>query len=129
MNGRYLVDTSVLVELLRGSANIALPADGELIPCVITLGELYYGALVANRAGLQIQQLMQFLTGYTVLHTNDAVAAAYAELKRALKERSTPIPENDLWIAAFAKTYQLPLLTRDAHFQHVATLGVEVVSV
>ncbi|MEJ5252012.1 MAG: PIN domain-containing protein [Chthonomonadetes bacterium] len=129
MNGKYLVDTSVLVDLLRGTRAVALPDQSELIVCVIAVGELYYGALIANRSGHRVQQLMQFLSRYSILHTSDGVSAAYAELKCALKERGTPIPENDVWIAAFAKTYQLPLLTRDSHFQHIAALGVEVIYV
>ena len=129
MNGRYLVDTSVLVELLRGTTRLTLPTEAEFIVCVIALGELYYGALAARRPDHQLQQLIQFLSGYSILHTSDAVAISYSELKCALKEQGTPIPENDIWIAAFAKTYQMPLLTRDMHFQHVTALGVEVVFV
>lgn len=119
----------MLVDLIRGTGTVALPADSELIVCVIAVGELYYGALIANRPGHKVQQLIQFLSRYSILHTSDSVAAAYAEIKSALKERGTPIPENDVWIAAFAKTYQLPLVTRDSHFQHVAALGVEVIYV
>ncbi len=129
MSGKYLVDTSVLVEILRNSAAITLPAESELIVYVTMVGELYYGALGANRPHQQVQQLMQLLSGYSILHTSDAVATAYAEVKYALKVRGTPIPENDVWLAAFAKTHRLPLLTRDKHFTHVVDLGIEVVFV
>ncbi|BCW94958.1 MAG: PIN domain-containing protein [Fimbriimonadales bacterium] len=127
MNGKYLADTSVLVELIRGSLQLAFPPETELIVCVIAVGELYYGALISGRPEHNLQQLKQFLSSYPILHTDESVAAVYAELKRALKQGGTPIPENDLWMAAFATTHQLPLLTRDSHFQHVAKLGVQVI--
>jgi len=45
-------------------------------------------------------------------------------VKLALKMAGTPIPENDLWIAAAALEHGLPLATRDAHFRHVPGLTV-----
>jgi tRNA(fMet)-specific endonuclease VapC len=53
----------------------------------------------------------------------DATAIAYAGLRRALKRLGRPIPANDAWIAALALQHQLPILSRDAHFDVVA--GVE----
>jgi tRNA(fMet)-specific endonuclease VapC len=41
-----------------------------------------------------------------------------AELKRA----GTPIPTNDLWIAALCRQHDLPLLSRDRHFDRVPGL-------
>jgi len=41
-----------------------------------------------------------------------------------LKTAGTPLPENDVWIAAFAIERSLPLATRDAHFAHVPGLTV-----
>jgi len=39
--------------------------------------------------------------------------------KPALRSRGTPIPENDLWIAALAIQHDLTLVTRDSHFRLV----------
>lgn len=47
-------------------------------------------------------------------------------LIRDLKARGTPIPTNDLWIAASVLTSGTKLLTRDRHFDMVP--GVIVVS-
>ena len=37
-----------------------------------------------------------------------------------------PIPENDVWIAALAKEYNLPIASRDKHFEYVSELGITV---
>ena len=39
-----------------------------------------------------------------------------------LRRRGTPIPENDVWIAALARQHDLPVVTRDEHFDQVSGL-------
>ena len=51
--------------------------------------------------------------------------ALYGELKASLSKKGTPIPENDIWIAALAKEYDLSLVTRDKHFKHIP--GIEII--
>ncbi len=38
----------------------------------------------------------------------------------------SPIPENDIWIAALADQHQLILVTRDKHFNNIETIRIEV---
>ena len=52
-------------------------------------------------------------------------ARQYGIIKNQLRTRGKPIPENDIWIAAMAKQYQLTLVTRDNHFQHIHGLVIE----
>jgi tRNA(fMet)-specific endonuclease VapC len=42
----------------------------------------------------------------------------------ALEAKGQIIPENDIWIAAVALECDMPLATRDAHFQRVEGLTV-----
>jgi tRNA(fMet)-specific endonuclease VapC len=49
-------------------------------------------------------------------------AEQYARLFVQLKRAGTPIPDNDLWIAALALEHDLMLITRDRHFQHIPQL-------
>jgi len=51
-----------------------------------------------------------------ILQSDDGTTQTYAELFRELRVRGTPIPTNDLWIAALAVEHSLPLCSRDAHF-------------
>jgi predicted nucleic acid-binding protein len=46
----------------------------------------------------------------------------YANLRLHLKSQGSPIPANDLWIAAMTKELQLPLLSNDHHFDLIPGL-------
>lgn len=119
MSGEYLADTSVLVDLLRRGEAASIPKDAGVVICATVLGELYYGALISARPQEQVARLEQFFSKYKILQTSLEVIQSYAHIKCQLKQKGKMIPENDLWIAAFAKAHALPLLTSDLHFQSV----------
>ena len=50
-------------------------------------------------------------------------AARYRQL-RQLRQQGTPVPSNDLWIAALVIEYGASLCRRDAHFGRLAQLGL-----
>ena len=50
----------------------------------------------------------------------------YAQLFAGLKKAGTPIPTNDIWIAASALECGGVLLTNDHHFQHIPNLQTMV---
>jgi len=64
----------------------------------------------------------EFLRVAAVLHPDVATAEAYTRIAHALDAKGTPIPENDIWIAAIALGCDMPLATRDSHFQRVEGL-------
>lgn len=66
-----------------------------------------------------------FLLAVELLPLTAETARQYARLRGALKRAGTPIPENDLWIAALAIEHGWPLATRDAHFACVPGLIVQ----
>lgn len=51
----------------------------------------------------------------------------YGQVKADLASVGKLIPENDIWIAAIARQFRLPLATRDAHFTAVPGLDTELV--
>ena len=51
----------------------------------------------------------------------------YAKVYQALRKEGTPIPQNDMWIAASALENGADLATCDEHFRHVPMLTVIVV--
>jgi tRNA(fMet)-specific endonuclease VapC len=57
------------------------------------------------------------------LHATTAVL--YGEVKSELKQMGTPIPENDIWIAAIARQYGLTVVSRDKHFSLIINLASE----
>jgi predicted nucleic acid-binding protein len=60
--------------------------------------------------------------GCRILFVDEGTAGTYADVRHELKNSGHPIPSNDLWIAALARQYGLPLLSRDRHFDSVSGL-------
>ena len=44
----------------------------------------------------------------------------HSSIRTELKKAGTPIPSNDVWIAALCRQHSLPLVSRDRHFDCVA---------
>jgi predicted nucleic acid-binding protein len=51
------------------------------------------------------------------------VARAYSEIAHDLRAEGTPLPTNDIWIAAAAARVGAPLLTFDDHFSKIGRIG------
>ena len=63
--------------------------------------------------------------GTSVRNADEGVAERYGHLVKQLREQGTPIPTNDIWIAATALESGARLLTCDSHFTHVAGIMTE----
>jgi predicted nucleic acid-binding protein len=99
---------------LRDAAAIHLP--------VIVVGEYRYG-LERSRHREKLDLLLDALVGETVVLSIDlATASVYARLREDLQRRGRPLPENDVWIAALARQHELPVASRDTHFDLVPGL-------
>jgi len=127
-SNRALLDTSAVIALFAGepSAVAAVEAKGEVLLPAIALGELYYGAYRSVRQESNLARLDEFGQRVAVLHCDAATARCYGEAKALLAAKGRPIPENDLWIAALALQHNAIVITRDAHFEQVKSLRVEL---
>lgn len=127
MNGRYLLDTTIAVALLRGDPAISqrLGQADEVFMNSIVLGELYYGARHSARAEENLAQIETFATEARVITCDRGTADRYGRIKNRLRIKGRPIPENDIWIAATAQQHDLTLVSRDLHFQEVDGLTLE----
>ena len=128
---RLVLDTSVLIPLLRNAANYAhlFKAYDEVILPSIVLGE-YKAGLFATKTGEKNRQsLADYLADPNVraVPITDRTADIYAKVYQALRKEGTPIPQNDMWIAASALEHGADLATRDEHYRHVPMLTVIVV--
>jgi tRNA(fMet)-specific endonuclease VapC len=123
---RFLLDTEVVVALLRGDGGVRerLGEAGEVFMSVVTLGELRYGALRSSRVEQNVKEIEEFARGIAILRLDEQIAATYATLKNELRSKGRPIPENDLWIAATARQYDLMLVSSDEHFQEIDALPI-----
>ena len=126
MSGIYLTDTNAVSDVFKGQDSVSRlieQADEIYVPSIV-LGELYFMAENSARRVDNYAQVEEFVKNRTVLDCNQLTGLQYAKIRFQLKTKGRPIPENDLWIAAIALQYQIPLLTRDQHFQHVDGLTV-----
>ena len=124
--GRILLDTTVVIAAFRRDASIRQRlASVQSVVTTTVLGELYYGAHRAQRSAQQFALIFQLITTSTVLDCDQRTAEDYGRVKHALDRQGTPIPENDIWIAASALQHGLSLATRDGHFNSVPGLIVE----
>ncbi len=118
---KLLLDTNIVIELFKGDKQILAVLEEQesvYIPTAV-LGELYLGAYRSANIQKKIHEIKNFLLKCIVLDTGYTTAENYAVIKTALLNKGKPIPENDIWIAATAMQYQLPLYTHDKHFAEV----------
>ncbi len=124
VSGRYLLDTNIIIPLLNGERSIreALENAEEIFLPATAVGELYFGAAKSGRPEANRTLINDFLRGRIVLACDSAVAHEYGRIKSLLKSQGTPLPENDVWIAATALHHELVLVSRDQHFRAIAEL-------
>ncbi|RKX70525.1 MAG: hypothetical protein DRP60_15670 [Spirochaetes bacterium] len=120
---RILLDTNAYSALMKGDTGVldALSEADEVCLSVFVIGELYYGFNNGNREKQNREELSRFLKKPTVkiVHTTLETAEIFGRLKSNLKKQGTPVPINDLWIAALAIETGSFLLTFDMHFQSI----------
>ena len=86
---------------------------------VIVMGEYRFGLRGSRLRKQREPTLMEFARSCTVLPVMESTTSYYAAIKHDLKVAGTPIPENDVWIAALALEHRLPILSDDHHFDAV----------
>ena len=123
-----VIDTGVFIQHLRATIKertvlYNLPTDQELCVSSVTVYELYMGATDPQKQG----HVATLLNGLKVLPFDDAVAKQAATIFHELKKVNQLIEFRDIFIAATAKTNQLPIVTLNKkHFQRIQ--GLQLVS-
>lgn len=128
MSGRFLLDTNTVIALFGDEASVKehLAQADEVFVSSIVLGELYYGAFKSSHAEDNLRRIDDFATSCAVLCCDKDTAKEYGSIKNKLREKGTPIPENDIWISAIAKQHDIILVTSDKHFEEVEDLKQEI---
>jgi tRNA(fMet)-specific endonuclease VapC len=104
-----------LEPILRKAAQIAIP--------VIVLGEYRYGISQSRDRKHYELWLTESLPKFRILDVDEGTTLFYADVRAGLKRAGTPIPSNDVWVAALCRQYSLPIVSRDRHFDRV--FGIE----
>jgi tRNA(fMet)-specific endonuclease VapC len=123
---KYLLDTTWIVEYLRGNAEVIskvqeLQEEG-LAASIISVAELYEGVFRSNNPATNEQALKDLLSAVTVLDITQDICRVYGEEKSRLLQKGTVIGALDLLIAATALHHSLTLLTADHDFERVDNL-------
>ena len=126
MEVRVALDTNRLTDLFQGDSELAdrLGECDEVWLPLMVLAEIkagFYGGSQQHRNELLLQTFLAKPTVGILLPGRDT-AEHYGRLFVQLKRAGTPIPDNDLWIAALVLQHDLPLITRDGHFESVPQL-------
>jgi tRNA(fMet)-specific endonuclease VapC len=127
---RVCLDTSAYSRFRRGDAPVvAIISTARWVgfPSVV-LGELRTGFLLGGQSAQNEEELRRFLRHplVEVLDVDDDAASIYAEIMAALRQAGTPIPTNDIWIAAVAARDGATVLTYDEHFRLIHRVGSRV---
>lgn len=73
----------------------------------------------------QLEGINKFLKNTNVFEVNSVTADYYGAISADLFKKGKPISNNDIWIAATAKQYDLTVITKDKYFLEVEGLSVE----
>lgn len=123
---RIAIDTNRYVDFAKGlpeAVERVRRADEIVVPFVV-LGELRAGFAGGTRSGENEANLVRFLNSrrVDVVFADEDTTHHYARLFHQLRRQGTPIPTNDLWIAALVVQHELHLFARDTHFDHLAQI-------
>ncbi len=123
---KVLIDTNIYSLAMKGDGNVvdALRKIDQIGFAAISVGELYSGFKGGNRETTNREELNVFLDSpRVVVHTIDVETADfYASILNNLKVAGTPIPTNDIWIAALAFQHGYIIFTKDRHFNLIPGL-------
>ena len=123
---RLALDTNRYTDLCRGDASVveAVERADEVWLPFIMLGELRAGFAVGSQGARNEAVLRRFLLkpGIGVLYADEQTTHHHAAVYRQLRKQGTPIPTNDMWIAALILQHSLVLCARDAHFDALPQL-------
>ena len=108
MNGSsVLLDTNIVISHFRGfNENIQrhLEAEGKIFIPLTVFGELMAGAYRSKNKEKSVDQIHIFLKVAALLVPDEITAIHYGEIYAEMADKGTPIPQNDLWIAAYQRT-------------------------
>jgi tRNA(fMet)-specific endonuclease VapC len=123
----YCLDTSAYSNFRRGNEDLASLLDrAELVGMpTIALGKLRTGFLLGSRRRRNEAELEAFLDNPSVeeFQVDSETSRHYAEIVVELRKAGTPVPTNDIWIAATAARNGATVLTCDDHFERIARVG------
>jgi predicted nucleic acid-binding protein len=120
---KVLIDTNVYTAFKNNNMSIVSAfQELDLIALDVTvLAELMSGFSLGSKMKQNREELEEFLDSprVEIIEHNMTTADFYSQVYKNLREKGTPIPTNDIWIASAAMQHGLWLFTLDEHFKNV----------
>jgi tRNA(fMet)-specific endonuclease VapC len=125
---RIILDTNAYTQLLSGNGQILeIVASAETVfMSIFVIGELHAGFYGGSKEKDNRETLNRFLSkpSVKILNATSDTAEIFGFVKNNLKKAGSPIPINDVWIAAHGIETGSIVITFDDHFSKVAGLRV-----
>lgn len=127
----FILDTNICIYIIKKQPASVLARFeqlqvGEVAMSLVTFGELEYGALRSQNVEKSSQILNDITRFIPVLSMEQSVAEHYADIRADLAAKGTPIGNNDLWIAAHARSLDAILVSNNIkEFERVEGLKLE----
>jgi tRNA(fMet)-specific endonuclease VapC len=123
---KILLDTNAYVGFkhnVEQVVNIIASAE-QIYFSPVVMGELMFGFRNGSRFNENMEELKLFIRHEVVelVQIGSLTADRYSRIASYLKLQGTPIPSNDIWIAAQTMEYGAELITSDRHFEKIAGL-------
>lgn len=126
---RLLLDTSAYSAFMRGHEKIRVMVrtNEEIFLNSIVVGELMAGFIKGGRRKKNEDELRRFLMSprVSLLDVSEETAERYAVILNSLWQAGSPIPTNDIWIAASAMEHGLRVVTTDEHYDKIPQIMVD----
>ena len=114
--GPHFLDTSAVIAMMRDG----VAATSESLIPFATLGELLTGVYRSAHPARESARLRTAIGASQIIYSTARTLSLYGQTSARLQRTGQLIPVNDLWNAAQALEWSLPLLADDAHFERVA---------
>ena len=127
---KILLDTTAYVGFKRDLNEVVevITSAEQIFFSPIVLGELMFGFRNGTKFEKNMQELNQFLDHEAValVPIVKVTSDRYSRIATQLKRQGTPIPTNDLWIAAQTMEHGAELISSDRHFEKVPGLVYKI---
>ena len=128
---KILLDTSAYVAFKRNIDDLVeiIVNSEEVLFSPIVMGELMFGFRNGIKFKRNMNELNEFIQheAVTVIKIGEITADRYSRIASQLRSQGTPIPTNDIWIAAQTMEHGAELITSDRHFQSISGLVYNLV--
>ena len=121
---KIILDTNAYTRLLTGEEDVldVIGTAETVYMSIFVLGERHAGFAGGTNERGNKDTLNRFLLkpSVKILNATSETAEVFGVLKQDLKKAGTPLPINDVWIAAHALETGSILITYDGHFKKIA---------